>query len=62
MAVRNTYDHENGPHSVHGFRTGRFDFGINTTFIIYRLGETLIDAGPTNQRLWQFLPLAMLRI
>ena len=49
MAVRNTYDHENGPHSVHGFRTGRFDFGINTTFIIYRLGETLIDAGPTNQ-------------
>jgi glyoxylase-like metal-dependent hydrolase (beta-lactamase superfamily II) len=49
MAVRNTYDHINGPHSVHGFRTGRFDFGINTTFIIYRLGETLIDAGPTNQ-------------
>lgn len=49
MAVRNTYDHINGPHSVHGFRTGRFDYGINTTFIIYRLGETLIDAGPTNQ-------------
>lgn len=49
MAVRNTYDHKNGPHSVHGFRTGRFDFGINTTFIIYQLGETLIDAGPTNQ-------------
>ena len=49
MTVRNTYAHENGPHSVQGFRTGRFDFGINTTFIIYRLGETLIDAGPTNQ-------------
>lgn len=49
MTVRNTYDFENGPHSVHGFRTGRFDFGINTTFIIYRIGTTLIDAGPTNQ-------------
>ena len=49
MTVRNTYDYENGPHSVHGFRTGRFDFGINTTFIIYRIGTTLIDAGPTNQ-------------
>ena len=49
MSVRNTYDYKNGPHSVYGFRTGRFDFGINTTFIIYRLGETLIDAGPTNQ-------------
>ena len=49
MTVRNTYQYENGPFSVHGFRTGRFDFGINTTFIIYRIGETLIDAGPTNQ-------------
>lgn len=49
MTVRNTYDYENGPHSVHGFRTGRFDFGINTTFIIYRIGTALIDAGPTNQ-------------
>jgi glyoxylase-like metal-dependent hydrolase (beta-lactamase superfamily II) len=49
MTVRNTYVYENGPYSVHGFRTGRFDFGINTTFIIYRIGETLIDAGPSNQ-------------
>ncbi len=49
MTVRNTYHYENGPYSVYGFRTGRFDFGINTTFIIYRIGETLIDAGPTNQ-------------
>ena len=49
MTVRNTYEYENGPFSVYGFRTGRFDFGINTTFIIYRLGETLIDAGPSNQ-------------
>ena len=49
MTVRNTYHYKNGPYSVYGFRTGRFDFGINTTFIIYRIGETLIDAGPTNQ-------------
>ncbi len=49
MTVRNTYAYENGAHSVYGFRTGRFDFGINTTFIIYRIGETLIDAGPSNQ-------------
>ena len=49
MTVRNTYEYENGPFSVYGFRTGRFDFGINTTLIIYRLGETLIDAGPSNQ-------------
>jgi glyoxylase-like metal-dependent hydrolase (beta-lactamase superfamily II) len=49
MTVRNTYEYENGPHSVYGFRTGRFNFGINTTFIIYRIGNTLIDAGPSNQ-------------
>lgn len=49
MTVRNTYKYENGPHSVYGFRTGRFNFGINSTFIIYRIGETLIDAGPSNQ-------------
>lgn len=49
MTVRNSYEYENGPHSVYGFRTGRFDFGINTTFIIYRIGSTLIDAGPSNQ-------------
>ena len=49
MTVRNAYEYENGPHSVYGFRTGRFDFGINTTFIIYRIGGTLIDAGPSNQ-------------
>ncbi len=49
MSVRKTYHYDNGPHSVQGFRIGRFDFGINTTFIIYQIGETLIDAGPTNQ-------------
>ncbi|WP_315900077.1 MBL fold metallo-hydrolase [Ferrimonas balearica] len=28
---------------------GRFQFGINTTFIVYRVGDTLFDAGPPNQ-------------
>jgi glyoxylase-like metal-dependent hydrolase (beta-lactamase superfamily II) len=49
MAVRNTYDHENGPHSVHGFRTGRVFFFLKNTIKNYSLGETLIDAGPSNQ-------------
>lgn len=65
MTVRKTYHYENGAQSVHGFRIGRFDFGINTSFIIYRIGETLIDAGPTNQwptikRVLKPLPIKML--
>ena len=38
---------------VDGARIGRFDNGFNTTFVIYRIGNTLIDAGPSNQ--WQFV-------
>lgn len=34
---------------VEGIRVGRINLGINTTFIIYRLGDTLMDAGPSNQ-------------
>lgn len=49
MTVRKTYQHENGPYSVYGFRVGRFNLGINTTFILYRIGDTLIDTGPSNQ-------------
>lgn len=49
MTVRKTYQHDNGAYSVYGFRTGRFNLGINTTFIVYRIGETLIDTGPSNQ-------------
>lgn len=49
MPIRKTYYYENGQHSVSGFRVGRFNMGINTTFIVYRIGETLIDAGPSNQ-------------
>jgi glyoxylase-like metal-dependent hydrolase (beta-lactamase superfamily II) len=34
---------------VQGARVGRYGFGISTTFIVYRIGETLIDSGPPNQ-------------
>mgnify|MGYP000586446736 CR=1 FL=1 len=35
-----------------GLRTGRFNLGPNTSFVLYRLGDTLIDAGPHNQWRW----------
>ncbi len=34
---------------VEGARVGRFNRGINTTFIIYRIGNNLVDCGPSNQ-------------
>jgi glyoxylase-like metal-dependent hydrolase (beta-lactamase superfamily II) len=34
---------------VEGVRVGRFNKGVNTTFVLYRWADTLIDAGPTNQ-------------
>lgn len=36
---------------VEGLRAGRFDGGINTACILYRIDSTLIDTGPPNQ--WQ---------
>lgn len=45
MPIRERYQHEH----LEGARVGRFNFGINTTFIVYRLGGTLIDTGPANQ-------------
>ncbi|WP_226665730.1 MBL fold metallo-hydrolase [Microbulbifer aggregans] len=38
---------------LEGIRVGRFNHGINTSFIVYRLGDTLIDCGPTNQ--WKYV-------
>lgn len=32
-----------------GLRTGHFNLAPATSFVIYRLGDTLIDAGPRNQ-------------
>ena len=34
---------------VEAVRVGRLQSGINTTFVVYRIGDTLIDAGPSNQ-------------
>ncbi|MBW3139994.1 MBL fold metallo-hydrolase [Ferrimonas balearica] len=45
MAARERFHIE----AIEGVRVGRFNFGINTTFIVYRVGDTLIDSGPPNQ-------------
>ncbi len=34
---------------VEGLRVGRFDLGISSSCIIYRVGATVIDTGPPNQ-------------
>jgi len=34
---------------VQGLRVGRFNFGVNTSFVVYRVGSTWIDAGPPNR-------------
>lgn len=34
---------------IDGLRVGLFNFGVNTSFVIYRVGRTWIDAGPPNQ-------------
>jgi glyoxylase-like metal-dependent hydrolase (beta-lactamase superfamily II) len=39
------FEHE----GVEGLRAGRFDIGINSSCIVYRLGTTLVDTGPPNQ-------------
>lgn len=50
MPIRKRYSYTDaqGFH-VEGARFGRLNLGINTTFILYRLGDTLIDTGPSNQ-------------
>ncbi|KUJ81681.1 MBL fold metallo-hydrolase [Microbulbifer flavimaris] len=40
---------------LEGIRVGRFNLGVNTTFIVYRLGSTVIDTGPSNQ--WRYVKL-----
>lgn len=45
MPIRKRYQFA----EVEGARVGRLNLGINTTFIVYRLGDTLIDCGPSNQ-------------
>jgi len=45
MSIHQRY----GLNGVDGVRVGRFKGGVNTSFIVYRIGEALIDAGPANQ-------------
>ncbi|MCA9074120.1 MAG: MBL fold metallo-hydrolase [Planctomycetaceae bacterium] len=45
MPIRQQVEHQ----GVEGARVGRFNRAINTTFVVYRIGDTLIDAGPSNQ-------------
>lgn len=49
MPIRKSYQFER----VTGAKVGRFNQGINTQFIVYRLGETVIDTGPSNQ--WRYV-------
>ncbi len=45
MPIRQYYRHN----EVEGCKVGRFNLGINTQFIVYRIGDTVIDTGPSNQ-------------
>jgi len=46
---RQSFPHRCQHDGVEGLRTGRFDFGISSSCILYRLGSTVIDTGPPNQ-------------
>ncbi|MBV1908036.1 MAG: MBL fold metallo-hydrolase [Kangiellaceae bacterium] len=45
MSIRQHYQFEN----VLGRKVGRFNLGLNTQFIVYRIGDTVFDTGPSNQ-------------
>jgi len=45
LAIIERIEHE----GVEGVRVGRFNLGVSTTSIVYRLGSTVIDTGPPNQ-------------
>lgn len=49
MSVFETFQYK----GLEAIRVGRFNAGVSTTFILYRLGATLIDTGPSNQ--WKFV-------
>ena len=51
MPVRGQYHlgYEKTGLTAEGVRVGRLNAGINTTFIVYRVGDTVIDCGPSNQ-------------
>ncbi len=45
QSIPHRFQHE----GVEGLRTGRFDLGISSSCILYRIGSTVIDTGPPNQ-------------
>lgn len=49
MSVLDTFRYKD----LDALRVGRFNLGINTSFIVYRLQDTVIDTGPSNQ--WQYV-------
>lgn len=49
MSVRKHYQYKD----VTGIKVGRLNQGLNTNFIVYRIGETVIDSGPSNQ--WKYV-------
>jgi len=49
MGVRKHYQYQD----VIGIKVGRINQGINTNFIVYRMGDTVIDSGPSNQ--WKYV-------
>jgi len=49
VAILDSFHHQ----GLEAIRVGRFNLGINTSFIVMRLGGTVFDTGPSNQ--WEFV-------
>ncbi|MCG8472135.1 MAG: MBL fold metallo-hydrolase [Desulfobacterales bacterium] len=45
MSIREIIDHD----SARALRIGKYNKGLNTTTMAWRIGDTLIDSGPSNQ-------------
>lgn len=45
MTIRERFNYKD----LEGFRVGRVDIGVSSTFVVYRIGGTVFDTGPSNQ-------------
>lgn len=45
MTVRERFNYND----LEGFRVGRVNIGVNSTFVVYRIGGSVFDTGPSNQ-------------
>ena len=45
MSSLSRFEHE----GIEALRVGRFDLGLSSSCIVYRLGDTVVDTGPPNQ-------------